>query len=252
MIGSFSAHNIRLADGRLTIPESGWTIAESPWMQSARSVLEFAFPEGVDAKRILDLGCLEGGYTAEFARMGMNAVGVEVRESNFRNCEFVRTSLGLPNLSFVHDDVWNIARLGTFDAIFCCGLLYHLDRPRAFINLMADTAAKVVIINTHYSAAEPPEKFTLSDIVEHEGLPGRWYAEHDIDDDSLLDTFKWTSWSNKRSFWLTRPAIIGALRLAGFDLVFEQFDWLGHDVIGSMTDGYYKTDTRAQFVGMRR
>ena len=251
MDSQFTAHNIALPDGRLTMPDLGWTIAESPWMRSAKSVLEYAFPGGVQGKKILDLGCLEGGYTAEFARMGMDAVGVEVRDSNFENCEFVRESLGLPNLSFVKDDVWNIGRLGEFDAVFCCGLLYHLDKPRAFMDLIGSTGASVVIVNTHYAAAEKPAKFALSDVTENEGLPGRWYAEHDTDDVALLDTYKWTSWSNKRSFWLTKPAIMSALREAGFTQLFEQFDWLGDDVLASMTDGYYNTDHRGQFVGLR-
>jgi 2-polyprenyl-3-methyl-5-hydroxy-6-metoxy-1,4-benzoquinol methylase len=251
MTTTFSAHNILLEDGTLTMPDCGWTIAESPWMLSARRVLDVAFPDGLAAKRIADLGCLEGGYTAEFARMGMDAIGVEVRESNFLNCEFVRSSLNLPNLAFIHDDVWNMSSIGKVDAIFCCGLLYHLDRPREFINLMANAATDVVIINTHYATAERQEKFNLGDLQEHEGVLGRWYNEHDTEDIQLLDTFKWTSWSNKRSFWLTKQAILDSLRQAGFDLVFEQFDWLGDDLIGSMTDGYYKTDCRGQFVGIR-
>jgi tRNA G46 methylase TrmB len=59
--------------------------------------------------------------------MGMHALGVEVRASNFANCTEVRRRAGVPNLSFVQDDVWNLAAYGPFDAIFCCGLLYHLD-----------------------------------------------------------------------------------------------------------------------------
>jgi SAM-dependent methyltransferase len=248
---SFTAHNIDLPGGRLTMPEMDWTIAQSPWTASAKRVLELAFPGGVAGRKILDLGCLEGGYTVEFARMGMDAVGVEVRESNFENCEFVRTALSLPNLSFVQDDVWNIGRFGKVDAVFCCGLLYHLDRPRAFIDLMASTQASVVIINTHYAAEQRPEKFPLGAMTENEGLPGRWYEEHDIDDTVVLDGFKWTSWSNKRSFWLTKPAILAALNQAGFTLVFEQFDWLGDDFIDSMTHGYYRSDHRGQFVAVR-
>jgi SAM-dependent methyltransferase len=248
---AFTAHNIHLPDGSFTMPDMGWTIAESPWMTSMRRVLETVFPGGVTGKRILDLGCLEGGYTTEFARMGMAAVGVEVRQSNYENCEFVRRALGLANLRFVRDDVWNIAQLGPQDAVFCGGLLYHLDRPRAFINLMASLTPKVVIINTHYATPQTSTAFTLSEIEQNEGLSGRWYHEHDEDDASVLDTFKWTSWSNKRSFWLTKPAILVALRDAGFAIMFEQFDWLGEDLVESMTDGYYATHSRTQFVGIR-
>jgi SAM-dependent methyltransferase len=251
LTGTFTAHNIRLPDGTFTMPESNWTTAESPWMTSAQRVVEIVFGDRLAGRRVLDLGCLEGGYTLEFARMGMDAVGIEVRESNYANCELVREAFDLPNLSFVRDDVWNVSSQGPADVIFCCGLLYHLDRPRAFIELMASLAPKVIIMNTHYAPVEPSPTFTLSDIVEHEGLPGRWYQEHAETDPSVLETFKWTSWSNQQSFWLTKPAILTALHDAGFDAVFEQYDWLGDDLTASMTDGYYVTHSRAQFVAIR-
>jgi precorrin-6B methylase 2 len=251
MTQAFTAHNIRLPDGRFTIPDMGWTIADSPLMSSVRRVLELAFTGSLAGRRILDLGCLEGGYTTEFARMGMNAVGVEVRESNYVNCEFVRDAFGLPNLAFVRDDVWNIGQLGPQDALFCGGLLYHLDRPRAFINLMASLSPKVIIINTHYATAEPSMTFTLSEMDENEGLLGRWYHEHSETDTSKLDDFKWTSWSNQKSFWLTKPAILATLAEAGFTSIFEQYDWLGEDLVEAMTNGYYATHSRAQFIAIR-
>jgi hypothetical protein len=47
-------------------------------------MLNLVFPDGLRGKRIADLGCLEGGYAVEFARLGMNATGIEVRDSNFQ------------------------------------------------------------------------------------------------------------------------------------------------------------------------
>src|SRR5437588_9596810 len=66
-MASFTFHNIRLDDGTLTKPELGFLISESPWFQAARRAIEISLPGGVAGKRIVDLGCLEGGYTVEFA-----------------------------------------------------------------------------------------------------------------------------------------------------------------------------------------
>jgi len=102
---SFSYHNIRLDDGTLTRPEVGFLLSESPWFLAAKRTIELAFPGDIAGKRIVDLGCLEGGYTVEFARMGFEALGIEVRRDNFAACEYVKAHLDLANLRFARDDV---------------------------------------------------------------------------------------------------------------------------------------------------
>src|SRR5690242_2107008 len=135
--GRFTAHNILLADGRQTRPEADFLLADELWCRSARGIVRMLYPNGVTGIRIADLGCLEGGFAVEFARMGMDAVGVEVRKSNFQNCLYVKQHTDLPTLDFINDDAWNLPRYGTFDIIFCCGLLYHLENPVSFINMLS-------------------------------------------------------------------------------------------------------------------
>ena len=148
------------------------------WRQSA--VLQPFFPDGFAGRRLVDLACLEGGYSVEFARLGFGEVlGIEVRQTNIQRCEYVRQRVNMPNLRFAQDDVWNLAHYGLFDAIFCCGIFYHLDRPRQFLGLLADSARRAVLINTHFATADtniagPHE---LSEIEINEELPGRWFSE---------------------------------------------------------------------------
>jgi SAM-dependent methyltransferase len=123
---TFTAHNIRLDSGVETKPELGFLLADHPWCVSAKRILETVFPSDKSRVRVADLGCLEGGYAVEFARMGFQVLGVEVRESNMAACRHVQSGLNLPNLQFVQDNAWNVAKHGPFDAIFCCGLLYQL------------------------------------------------------------------------------------------------------------------------------
>ena len=122
----FTAHNVVLADGTETKPGS-IPVAKYPWILAAKRCLGVLYPQGYEGLRSADLGCLEGGYSVELARLGFGeVVGVEVRKANFDKCRFVKERLALPNLTFVNDDVWNLERHGIFDVIFCCGLLYHL------------------------------------------------------------------------------------------------------------------------------
>lgn len=57
----FTAHNVRLDDGTLTIPESSRTLDESSWFISARGILETVFPGDKSHLRLADVGCLKAG-----------------------------------------------------------------------------------------------------------------------------------------------------------------------------------------------
>jgi 2-polyprenyl-3-methyl-5-hydroxy-6-metoxy-1,4-benzoquinol methylase len=130
MTVEFTAHNIRLDDGTFTNPDAADSMEAYPWFVSARRILETVFPGDKKHLRLADLGCLEGGYAVEFARMGFQVLGIEVRDANIAACNYVKSRTSLPNLVFAKDDAWNIGNHGMFDVVFCCGLLYHLDRPR--------------------------------------------------------------------------------------------------------------------------
>lgn len=212
---TFTAHPVRLPDGTSTMPELTWDMSQEPFFVASRTALRKAFGDDLSGKSILDLGCLEGGYTAEFARLGMNATGLEVRTSNFRNCEIVRKALGLPNLRFVQDDCWNIEKYGIFDVIFCSGLLYHLDNPVAFLKLMRKQC-NLLILDTHFATEESTTTYTMSDIVIHEGLRGRWYVETPDGGNPKDDNAKWTAWGNSNSFWPMESEVVRAIKEAGF------------------------------------
>src|SRR5271156_5388599 len=123
----FTAHNIRLDDGTLTRPAAGAPIDRHPWFLAAKRILDAGCPGPRNNIRLLDLGCLEGGYSVEFARLGYRTVGPDVREANIAACRYVQSRVRTEALEFGQDDAWNVAQHGEFDATFCCGLLYPLD-----------------------------------------------------------------------------------------------------------------------------
>jgi SAM-dependent methyltransferase len=251
--GGFTAHNIRLDDGTETYPQAGWTMDKCTVFLAVRRTLHLAFPDGFVGRSIVDVGCLEGGFTVEFARLGMTATGIEIRESNFHNCLLVKAGTELPNLSFVQDDANNIDKYGPFDAVFVCGLLYHLDQPRRFLIDAARNCRRVIFLETHVArAAETPARATynLSAIALNEGLPGRWFPEHDGLSQGQLDRLKWASWSNTRSFWLQKEYLLQLLKDLGFDIVFEQFDY-DDDIAVQHTTGWRAQTDRVLLVGLK-
>lgn len=248
----FTAHNVRLDNGEQTNPAIGYSIEEHPWLIAAKRTLNVVFPGDKSQYRLADLGCLEGGYAVEFARMGFQVTGIEIRESNLVACRYVQAHTNLPNLQFVKDDAWNIAKYGPFDAVFCCGLFYHLDRPKQFLDLLAKVTKRLLILQTHFATDIVNPKFGLSDLQEHDSLQGRWFTEFPNDEAfKNRENTKWASWDNYRSFWVKREYLLQGIQAAGFDLVAEQFDSLGADIVASFQHGDYKRDDRGTFLGIK-
>jgi SAM-dependent methyltransferase len=248
----FTAHNIRLDDGTFTKPEVSESMEDYPWLAAARRILDVVFPGDKSPFRLADLGCLEGGYAVELARMGFQVLGLEVRDVNIAACRYVKERTNLPNLEFVQDDAWNVERYGTFDAVFCCGLLYHFDRPRRFLEILSSVTTRVLILQTHFSTERPNPALGLSDLDANEGLQGRWFTEFSDDREFAdRDAKRWASWDNRRSFWIRREHLLQALHDAGFDLVLEQFDGLAPGIAESMLEGPYRTHERGTFIGVK-
>ncbi len=173
--------------------------------------------------RILDLGCLDGIFSIEFAQHGATTIGVEIREANIKKAIFCKEVLDLHNLDFRQDDVRNISleSYGAFDAIICSGILYHLPAADTIdlINTMFKMVNSVVIIDTHVALA-PDEKF----LFNNKEYWGTTYREHS--DDATPETKAknlWASIDNAVSFWFTRPSLINILAETGFSSIYECF-----------------------------
>lgn len=224
----FTAHNILLPDGTETLPGHPPT-AESGRCRAALRDLAMAFPSYPCTPLVADLGCLEGGYAEAFARAGYAVTGIEVRTENMACCHYVAGRAGLgDNLRFEQRDVRDAvaqARPGQWDAVYCGGLLYHLEYPAAFLRDLGQATERLLILDTHCS---------LRPDAEHEGHAGHWYEE---------SRSRWSAWGNERSFWLAKPDLLAAIWDAGFSLVFEQHDQLD--------DTRNPLEDRGMFVGVK-
>ena len=261
-MGQFVARNILFDDGTVTMPGRPTLLVDEPRCQATMRLLRALWGADLAGSIIIDLGCLEGGYSVEFARAGMSVLGIEVRRNNFENCCYVQSRLSLPNLQFIHDDVWNLSDYGLHDIGFFCGLLYHLDEPRRFLQLLGSCVNKAVIVNTHFAPWRPEERMGLGKLSSHEGLPGRWIGEHEATSHAERESLKLASWNNRRSFWLTREGIIQAIKDAGFNLVLEQCDAAGVErydqtvptdevLLKDLLSNERRTFLRSVFIGIR-
>lgn len=221
MSPAFTSHNILLPDGTQTAPGRP-LVAGSGACRAALRYLAAEFGSRRDIT-VADLGCLEGGYAAEFARAGYTAVGIEARQENYGRAAWLPGALALPNLRFLHGDVREVLPGTAFDAVFCCGLLYHLDRPVAFLDLLGQVTRRLLILNTHYSMEgghpegihQPGERCDPGP-AWHEGRAGHWFRETEN---------RWASSGGTSSFWLRKDDLTEAIAAAGFTRVAERDDW---------------------------
>jgi 2-polyprenyl-3-methyl-5-hydroxy-6-metoxy-1,4-benzoquinol methylase len=231
---TWTGHNIALGASEATIGRHIPLISEDARTLTIKSLIR-RFLDPSRKLRILDLGSLEGGLTLEMAREGWDATGIEGRLDNFEKAELIREYYALDNLRFEHRDVKTLSRErdGVFDAILCCGLLYHLDNPFALLETLAKMTAPhgLMFLDTHVAPDENAARFAthahqLSEptTFAHGGetYEGRWFTEPAPKTGTVLDQH-WSATSNDRSFWPTRRALIRGAYRAGFHSIAELF-----------------------------
>ena len=223
--GPWTAHNIQLAQGIFTLGE------DIPDRSSQRAsvysaIWEILKNKKIKGKKVLDLGCLEGGIAIRLAEKGAKVVGVDVRDGHLKKASFGAECLGVKKRcqwvkgDVTEDEIWE--KLSNFDIIICSGLLYHLnevDIPVFIRNLFNSCKNNgILIIDTNISPT-PKESIEVS---EHPPLYGCRYREHSasISDEERLSS-GWSSYKNNTSFWLTERSLVNSLIHAGFSSVIK-------------------------------
>jgi 2-polyprenyl-3-methyl-5-hydroxy-6-metoxy-1,4-benzoquinol methylase len=176
-------------------------------------------------KTVVDLGCLEGGFTLAFARLGAaEAVGIEARALSHRRCELARRLLRLPNARFVHGDVKDELAHATagFDVVFAAGILYHVADPWTLLRAMADACRDVALVDTHVAGIEGPSHAACSaEIVERAFGKSTWRGRNfreyaPASDANSREQMIWSAWSDAESFWPLEADLVSMIRDAGF------------------------------------
>ena len=179
----------------------------------------------LEGRRILELGPLEGAHTYQLERLGADEiVAVEANAEAYLKCLVVKELLGLKKARFLYGDFVEFLRESrdTFDIIFCCGVLYHMEDPLTLIELMANRTDRVFIW-THYWRADSE--------ASHEAVPIERFSDRFVYYRvPYLVRDAGTFWGgNRESFsWLSREDIVRALRCCKFTNVDVHAEHLDH------------------------
>lgn len=125
------------------------------------------------ARRVLELGCMEGGRTFPLARRVGHVLAVDARREHLQRARLIERQLGVSNIMFLEQDLEasDLAALGTFDVIYNVGLLYHLSDPARLLGQCAEVAPEMLLWTHIVDDSD----------AENRGYRGRFTAENPSD-----------------------------------------------------------------------
>lgn len=158
--------------------------------------------EGLEGKRVLDVGANAGGLSIEFAKRGAHATAMEVSEHYAKQARWMSEEHGL-SMTVLRKNVYQLSEIDeTYDFVLFMGLIYHLRHPQLAVDLLASRCKGRVFLNT------PTVAVDLS--VMECRLPAEW-RHKDADDRVPAIRDPMYNW-----WYPSTKAMMDMMRAAGF------------------------------------
>lgn len=103
------------------------------------------------APTCLELFCADGYYGCMIAQRFPNAqvTGIDLASMEIRRAETAARFLELPNVSFAVGDAWELLQESQqYDLVLCAGGLYHLEKPRRFVELVRRITRRYLVVQS--------------------------------------------------------------------------------------------------------
>ena len=204
-------HNLHLPTGHQTAPDH--PLGDFPrvkWWELSKTI-----PEDLTGWRALDVGCNAGFYSFALARRGANVLAIDTDEHYLRQARWAAEQFELADqIRFEQLQVYELARhRERFDLVLFLGVLYHLRHPLLALDLLAEKAKRLLVIQTLTMPGAheltPPHDLPIGErerLVDP-GWPKMAFVEHRLADDP-------TNW------WAPNDACVEAmLRSCGLDVL---------------------------------
>lgn len=114
---------------------------------------------GCQGKTLLDVGCGIGRFSDYWASKGCKVLGIDARETNIR---MMRERYPYIDAVTANVESEPFVQVGTFDIVFCYGLLYHTENPTRVLRNLAAVTKEALLLETAISISnEAIVKFAL-------------------------------------------------------------------------------------------
>jgi tRNA (mo5U34)-methyltransferase len=117
-----------------------------------------------------DVGCGIGRFSSFLQHLGFDVVGIDGREENVLEAKRRYASIEFHQAN-VEDA--SLLRLGSFDLVFCMGLLYHLENPLLVIRRLRALTQKGLLLESMCFPEDKPWMLLLNEPpTENQSLTG--------------------------------------------------------------------------------
>jgi len=184
----------------------------------ARLCDDLGLPKDLKGARILDIGAWNGCLSFECERRGAKEVVALGPESPIRTgFDKLKKALGSTRTHHVRGSVYDLSpkRLGTFDVVLFCGVLYHLRYPLLGIDNIRRVCRGEVFIESFITDS----RFIVDDRKKPEGVPLKRISPS-LPALPLWQFFRKGELNGDHSNWFgpNENAVLEAFRSAGFDI----------------------------------
>lgn len=114
----------------------------------------------VDGRSVIDVGAGIGRLSEFFAQRGCDVLCVDGREENITELRRLYPDRRAAVVDVESDD---LLAHGSFDVVFCYGLLYHLADPLAFLRRAATICRELLIVETCITDSRERVLFLIDD-----------------------------------------------------------------------------------------
>ncbi len=180
-----------------------------PFLRNLWMVVQAAFPDRLDGKTVLDIGCNAGFYSFQLHERGAVVTGIDHDPHYLEQARFAAEVLEA-DVEFRQMDVYDVEKLGrNFDYVLFMGVFYHLRYPLLGLDRVARLPRERLIFQTMVRGSEdvvhPEADYAMDDrgMFEDPAYPAMYFVEHSYAGDP-------TNW------WIPNESAVGALlRSAG-------------------------------------
>jgi hypothetical protein len=188
---------------------------------------------GIQDRRVLELGPLEGGHTYMLHQMGASSIlAIEANSRAFLKCLIIKNIFHLDRADFQCGNFVSYLRESQdgFDIAIAAGVLYHMVNPAELIELLSRSTDRLYIWTHYYDEGIIGSNRRLAErMVEHVRAEHAGFV-HTLHRHQYLDslTMAFTGGTGPYSSWMEREEILDCLRHFGFRNVRTNFEERNH------------------------